>query len=94
MIPKHRITVGGWFGEGWVIQDRATGAAGYMICGGLHNETTMLNGGSTTSIFDGLVNTLLKIFNVICDLCKMLGVTGSIILAAVAKIRLSGISRG
>jgi len=34
MIPQRNITVGSWLGQGWIVMDEATGAAGYMICGG------------------------------------------------------------
>ena len=52
MIPKHSIRVGGWKGQGWMALDPETGSAGYMICGGLQGETTMVNGGSATTIID------------------------------------------
>ena len=52
MIPQQVVTVGGWSGQGWTVMDEETGAAGYMICGGLHGETALVNGGS-------LVNSLL-----------------------------------
>ena len=37
--------------------DEETGAAGYMICGGLHGETTLVNGGSGTTIIDNPIAT-------------------------------------
>ena len=46
MIPERSIKVEGWSGQGWMILDEETGAADYMICGGLQGETTMVNGGS------------------------------------------------
>jgi len=52
MIPQHNITVGSWSGQGWFVIDEETGAAGYMICGGLHGGNTMVNGGSGTTIID------------------------------------------
>ena len=35
MIPQRSIKVEGWLGQGWMVLDEETGAAGYMICGGL-----------------------------------------------------------
>jgi len=52
MIPQRSVSVGSWSGQGWMVLDEETGAAGYMICGGLHGETTMVNGGSGTTIID------------------------------------------
>jgi len=40
------------------LMDETTGAAGYMICGGLHGETTMVNGGSATTIIDHPLSSL------------------------------------
>ena len=34
------------------LMDETTGSAGYMICGGLQGETTMVNSGSGTTIID------------------------------------------
>ena len=48
-IPQCSVTVGKWYGQGWLLEDEETGAAGYMICGGLHGETTVIiSGGSLT----------------------------------------------
>ena len=47
-----------WTGQGWVVIDEKTGAAGYMICGGLHGE--VINGGSLSEIVDNLFITILK----------------------------------
>jgi len=52
MIPQRNISLGNWSGQGWMVMDEASGGAGYMICGGLHGETTMVNGGSGTTIID------------------------------------------
>ena len=57
MIPQRGITVGSWSGQGWIVMDEATGAAGYMICGGFNNENTIVNGGSGTTIIDNPVST-------------------------------------
>ena len=56
MIPRDSIRVEGWLGQGWMALDRETGSAGYMICGGLQGETTMVNGGSSTTIVDHPLN--------------------------------------
>jgi len=34
------------------LMNETIGSAGYMICGGLQGETTMVNGGSGTTIID------------------------------------------
>jgi len=57
MIPQRNITVGSWLGQGWIVKDEATGAAGYMICGGLHGENTLISGGSGTTIIDNPIAT-------------------------------------
>ena len=44
-IPQRSVTVGEWSGYGWLLEDEVTGAAGYMICGGLHGETTVIMSG-------------------------------------------------
>ena len=62
MIPQRSITVGSWSGQGWIVMEEATGSAGYMICGGLHGDNTMVNGGSLSQAVDNLYITLLKIF--------------------------------
>ena len=57
MIPQRGVTVGNWSGQGWIVMDEETGAAGYMICGGLHNENTLINGGSGTTIINNPIST-------------------------------------
>ena len=57
MIPQRGVTVGSWSGQGWIVMNEATGAAGYMICGGLNNETTLINGGSGTTIINNPLST-------------------------------------
>jgi len=57
MIPQRGITVGSWSGQGWSVMDEETGAAGYMICGGLNNENTIVNGGSGTTIINNPIAT-------------------------------------
>ena len=57
MIPQRGITVGGWSGQGWIVMDEDTGAAGYMICGGLNSETMLINGGSGTTIINNPIAT-------------------------------------
>jgi len=59
MIPQRSVTVGSWSGQGWIVMNEATGAAGYMICGGLNNETTLINGGSGTTIIDNPLSTFI-----------------------------------
>ena len=56
-IPQCSVTVGKWYGQGWLLEDEGTGAAGYMICGGLNNETTMVNGGSGTTVINNPIAT-------------------------------------
>ncbi|MDL1985921.1 MAG: transglutaminase-like domain-containing protein [Deltaproteobacteria bacterium] len=61
MIPQHSISVENWYGQGWMVLNEATGGAGYMICGGLNNETTMVNGGSLTQALHHLIHKLLHL---------------------------------
>ena len=65
MIPQRNITVGSWSGEGWIVMDEETGAAGYMICGGVHGDNAVLSGGSLTQIVRNLVHLYEKLFTLI-----------------------------
>lgn len=58
IIPQRNITVGSWSGQGWVVVNEETGAAGYMICGGLRGE--VINGGSLSETIDNLFASILK----------------------------------
>ena len=60
-IPQHNVVIGNWSGQGWIVADETTGAAGYMICGGLHGETAVLSGGSLSEAVDNFYMTILKI---------------------------------
>ncbi len=55
MIPRQGVTVGNWSGQGWIVMDEETGAAGYMICGGLYGDNAVLSGGSLTKAIDNLM---------------------------------------
>ena len=61
MIPQRSVKVGDWYGQGWTVLHEASGGAGYMICGGLNNETTMINGGSLSKAVDNLFIGFLKL---------------------------------
>ena len=65
MIPQRNITVGSWSGQGWIVMDEETGAAGYMICGGVHGDNAVLSGGSLTQIVRNLVHLYEKLFTLI-----------------------------
>ena len=65
MIPQRGVTVGSWSGQGWIVMDEESGAAGYMICGGLHGDNTVLSGGSLTQIVHNLVHLYEKILTLI-----------------------------
>ncbi|MBW2739373.1 MAG: hypothetical protein JRE64_11120 [Deltaproteobacteria bacterium] len=56
------------------LMDEATGAAGYMICGGLHGENTIVNGGSLTQI----VHNLVHLYEKLLTFLKLMVVGGSI----------------
>jgi len=58
MIPQRSIAVENWSGQGWIVMNEETGAAGYMICGGLHGDNTMLSGGSGTTIINNIIATI------------------------------------
>ena len=53
--------IGNWSGQGWIVADEETGAAGYMICGGLHGETAVLSGGSLSKAVSNFYKFILKI---------------------------------
>lgn len=57
-IPERNVTVNNWSGQGWIVMDEETGAAGYMICGGLHGDNTILSGGSLSRV---LLNLFLQV---------------------------------
>lgn len=50
IIPRDPITVGGWHGTGYVYLEPATGAAAYVISGGI-NGTVSTNGGATIDVW-------------------------------------------
>jgi len=83
MIPQRGITLGSWSGQGWIVMNEETGAAGYMICGGLHGETTMVNGGSLTQI----VHNLVRLYDKICTLIQLIVLGGGPIATGLAMIR-------
>ena len=64
MIPQRSVTVGDWSGQGWIVVDETTGAAGYMICGGLYGDNAVLNGGSGTNSINNLVAKLLHLAHI------------------------------
>ena len=76
MIPQRGITVGSWSGQGWIVLNEATGAAGYMICGGFHNENTIINGGSGTTVIENPIATFQAF------LAKIVPGMGSLFVAA------------
>ncbi len=47
VVPQRNIRINSWSGAGWIIVDRQTGSAGYLIAGGL-----VTAGGSTTEDAD------------------------------------------
>jgi hypothetical protein len=70
IIPEKFITVEGWKGDGWQVLDPVTGAAGYMICGGLVyggqvENVTLINGGSGATIIDHPLSKF-ELFLLIC----------------------------
>lgn len=46
-IPQQPITVSLWSGTGYIDRDPATGAAGYIISGGINSAVEQLSGGAT-----------------------------------------------
>jgi len=50
LCPQRNITLNSWNGQGWIIVDPASGAAGYLLAGRLisGNTVEIINGGSTT----------------------------------------------
>ena len=78
-IPQRGVTIGDWFGQGWTVVDEVTGAAGYMICGGLHGETTLVNGGSSSTPI-GLV--IAKLFTFLYKIGDLFVVPGTCLAVA------------
>ena len=85
MIPQRGVIVGNWSGQGWMVLDEASGAAGYMICGGLHGANNMVNGGSSSIPVGLLIAKLFKFLYKIGDLFNVPGtalfVAGALIFA-------------
>lgn len=50
-IPKAPITVGMWVGTGYIDMDPSTGAAGYIISGGINGAVEGLGGGATVDVW-------------------------------------------
>ena len=50
IIPRQDITIGRWSGTGYIDMDPASGAAGYIISGGISGEETAC-GGSTVDVW-------------------------------------------
>ena len=86
MIPQRGVTVGSWSGQGWIVMDEETGAAGYMICGGLHNENTLINGGSLSEPLNNLTLQIGLLLAKILKTLDALVVATTIIGAGIAHI--------
>lgn len=50
ICPQRNITLNNWNGQGWLIVDPSSGAAGYLLAGRLisGNTVEVINGGSAT----------------------------------------------
>ena len=75
-IPAKEITIGSWSGSGYIVTDPDTGAAGYMISGGL-------NGGSVSGIVTieailGLILAALSIAELVTGIIGLLMVLASL----------------
>ena len=81
-IPQRSVTVGEWSGHGWLLEDETTGAAGYMICGGLHGETTAIMSGGN------LVHAIVHWVHNFKNLLTAMAAAGGIASAGLFKIYL------
>ena len=81
-IPQRGVTIGDWSGQGWTVMDEATGAAGYMICGGLHGDNTIIHG-SSSSMPIGLL--IAKLFTLMYKIADLIIVPCSIAFVAALK---------
>lgn len=81
-IPQRSVTVGEWSGYGWLLEEEETGAAGYMICGGLHGETTAIISGGN------LVHALVHWAHNFKNLMIAMAAAGGIASAGLFKIYL------
>lgn len=81
LIPQYGVTIGGWSGQGWMVINPISGAAGYMICGSLHN---IINGGSLTHA----VHHLVHLFHHIMNIGHLLGAPAGILSMALGAMLL------
>jgi hypothetical protein len=83
MIPQRGVTVGSWSGQGWIVMDEESGAAGYMICGGLHGDDTIISGGSLSQAINNLISGLMHLI----DLVKVCAMSAGILVTALQIMR-------
>jgi transglutaminase-like putative cysteine protease len=76
LVPEHNIALGPWSGVGYIVTDEATGAAAYLISGGL-------NGGGFFDCVPDLVPILVAILAVIL-LAAILWLFFPVLVAAIA----------
>lgn len=86
MIPQRAVSVGDWTGNGWIVTDEETGATGYMICGGLHGDNTMLSGGSLSKALENLMVQLGLFLAKVLKTIDSFVVLDTILLAGVVHI--------
>ena len=60
ICPKTNITLNDWTGQGWIILNPDSGAAGYLLAGRLvtGNSITIINGGSTGNVVHWVIGLL------------------------------------
>lgn len=76
-VSQRPIAVNDWSGVGYIIMDPSSGAAAYMISGGLFGETSTMNGGSLWDILKTIGAYAWLAINMGLDL---MGIWGGILL--------------
>lgn len=76
-IPKQEITYYDWEGTGYIVMDPETGAAGYMISGGLAGGSVAIDVGVTLI---GLIALVWAIYDVITIAMALLAATNPFIM--------------
>lgn len=92
-IPACGISIGDWSGDGWIIENKQTGASAYMIYGGLSGRKQMIHGGSSTIPIGELIAMLFKMMYKVEDvsvISQSLVLAASIHLAAVLLCLIGG----
>jgi hypothetical protein len=79
VVPQRDIMVNQWYGQGWIVTDPETGAAGYLIAGGLVSGGAMSAAGGNgtepieTDIADPYASMPIEMASIIPDFLVDIG---------------------